>query len=85
MTPGSDEWAKAVAANISLEADAKLDTIVEEAIKTYGSFGHLAQTDTIKLSLIIHEVQHKSFMLGVQMVTEMIKRTARDLEGAKVQ
>lgn len=85
MKPGSEEWTRTVAANISLEADAKLEKIIKDAIDKYGSFT-ISHDDTLKLSFILNHVQHNSFMLGVQMTMEMMNRSIRDyMQEVKVQ
>lgn len=81
MTPGSDEWARFLANSISQSAESELEKIAVEAARANGADQlQLSQPDTTRVALILNQVQHQSFLLGVQMGVEMMIKSIREVE-----
>lgn len=78
IIPGSNEWAKSLADAISKGAEEQLSEIALQAAKTNGGEQlELTPADTTRLALILNQVQHQSFLLGVQMGVEMMIETLK--------
>lgn len=75
MEIGSPEWIREHANQISRESDGKLMSIAEAATKRYKVDRiELSQEDILKIAMAMSEVQHQSFMLGIQTGLETAKR-----------
>jgi hypothetical protein len=75
MEIGSPEWIREHANQISRDADGQLMAIAEAATKRYKVDRiELGQENIQKIALALSEIQHQSFMLGIQMGLETAKR-----------
>lgn len=82
MIIGSDEWIKKLSNDASRGAEDEITAIAIRAARNHNASGlTLSEPDKARVSLILHEVQHECFSLGVRTGVDMMIKLIQQTGG----